>query len=76
MSYKEQLETTKNYYPFDNWKESYNDGLEQYTPENCERTQAVFDLLIVKLIALGGDALEKDKVELFEQQPVKKEAWH
>ena len=33
MAYKQQLEATKKHYPFDNWQESYNDGLEQYTQE-------------------------------------------
>jgi len=65
MAYKEQLEVTKKYYPFRNWRESYNDGLEQYTEENCNKAQAIFETLIAKLIELGQDANEKDKVELF-----------
>ncbi len=56
---------TKKYYPFRNWRESYNDGLEQYTEENCNKAQAIFETLIAKLIELGQDANEKDKVELF-----------
>lgn len=65
MAYKEQLEATKEYYPFDNWREAYDEGLEQYTEENCNKTQAVFDQLIAALISLGKDAKEVDKVELF-----------
>jgi hypothetical protein len=65
MAYKEQLEATKEHYPFSRWRESHGHGLEQYTQENCDKARAVFDLLIVKLTALGQDAGEKDKVELF-----------
>jgi len=65
MDYKAQLEETHKFYPFENWREKYNDGLEQYTEENCNKTQAIFDMLIAKLVALGQDANEKDKVELF-----------
>jgi len=65
MTYKEQLIASKKHYPFENWRESYNNGLKQYTEENCNRTQVVFDTLIAKLIALGQNATEKDKVELF-----------
>ncbi|KAA2239540.1 hypothetical protein F0L74_25405 [Chitinophaga agrisoli] len=65
MTYKEQLDATKQYYPFDKWRDGYDNGLEQYTAENCNKTKAVFDTLIEKLGALGADAKESDKVELF-----------
>ncbi|RXK86785.1 hypothetical protein [Filimonas effusa] len=65
MAYKEQLEAIKNYYPFENWRDSYDDGLEQYTPENCNKAQDIFDTLIASLIELGEDAEENNKVELF-----------
>lgn len=65
MTYIQQLEATKEYYPFANWRDSYDDGLEQYTEENCSRTEAIFDTLIANLIALGQDAGKDDKVELF-----------
>lgn len=65
ISYKEQLEATKKYYPFNNWRESYRNGLEQYTEENCKKSQQVFDNLIAKLIALGPQAKEKEKIEAF-----------
>ncbi|GGH82745.1 hypothetical protein HNQ91_005884 [Filimonas zeae] len=67
MSYKEQLEATKDYYPFENWKESYENGMEQYTTENCDKTKAVFDSLIEHLIALGEKGQEKEKIALFKQ---------
>ncbi len=65
MAYKEQLEATKKHYPFGNWREGFNDGLEQYTEENCNKAQAIFDKLIAELISIGQDAKESDKVELF-----------
>jgi len=65
MTYTEQLEATKQGYPFANWRENYDSGLEQYTAENCDKAQEVFDTLITKLIALGPDANEQEKVALF-----------
>jgi hypothetical protein len=73
MTYQEQLEATKKFYPFERWRQSFFPpedepelgGLEQYTQENCDKAQAVFDLLLDKLITLGWEANEKDKVELF-----------
>lgn len=65
MTYAQQLETTKEYYPFANWQESYDAGLEQYTAENCDKARAIFDTLIAKLILLGQEASEENKVGLF-----------
>lgn len=65
MTYIQQLEATKEHYPFANWRHSYDDGLEQYTEENYSKTEAIFDTLIANLIALGQDAGKDDKVELF-----------
>jgi len=73
MTYKGGLEATKKYYPFANWRENFFPdkkdpdlgGMQQYTQENCDKAQAVFDTLIDKLIVIGQDANETDKVELF-----------
>jgi hypothetical protein len=65
MSYSSQLEQTKAAYPFDNWRENGLEGMDQYTPENCNAAQAVLDQLINQLITLGPDASETDKVRLF-----------
>jgi hypothetical protein len=73
MSYKERLEATKKYYPFGKWRESFFPpkdepelgGMEQYSQENCDKAQAVFNTLIEGLISFGQSADEKDKVELF-----------
>jgi hypothetical protein len=75
MTYKEKLEATKVDYPFDHWRELFypededdedDEGMEQYTPENCDKAQAVLDNLINQLVLLGENAEEKDKVKLFE----------
>jgi len=45
----------------------YEDGLEQYTEENCAEVKAIFDTLISDLVTLGEDASEADKVALFQK---------
>lgn len=65
MLYNEQLESAKKYYPFDNWQSNYEEGLEQYTIENCNKTKWVFDNLIEKLIGSGENSEEQNKIELF-----------
>ena len=65
MTYNQKLEETKDYYPFDNWLQAFDDGLEQYTSENCGRTKAVFDTLISQLIRIGENAPENEKLALF-----------
>jgi hypothetical protein len=71
MNYKEKLEATKASYPFNHWREMFfpededDEGMEQYTPENCDKAQAVLDNLINQLVLLGENADEADKVELF-----------
>ncbi len=66
-TFREMLEGTKQYYPFDYWKEMGKNGMEQYTVENCMKTQKVFDILIDGLISLGPNGTEQQKVELFKQ---------
>lgn len=72
MTYKEKLEEAKSSYPFDRWKEMFYpneeddlEGMEQYSPENCEKAQAILDQLIESLIKIGPQASEKEKVDLF-----------
>ncbi len=75
MTYQEKLEATKQQYPFDKWREMFYpdpedeglEGMEQYTPENCDRAQAVLDTLINKLVAAGQDADKRVKESLFEE---------
>jgi hypothetical protein len=72
MTYLDKLNTTKEGYPFEKWREYYpsenNDfeGMEQYTPENCDKAQQIFDILITKLVEIGEHANKKDKEKLFE----------
>lgn len=67
MTYADRLENTKIDYPFDKWHEAYNNGLDQYTDENCERAIIIMDNLIDKLISLEETAPENEKVELFRE---------
>jgi hypothetical protein len=67
MTFQETLEQTKAAYPFENWKEMGLDGMEQYTPWNCDAAKAVFDHLIARLVELGPDATEPAKVQLFQE---------
>jgi hypothetical protein len=39
--------------------------MEQYTQENCDKAQKVFDSLIDNIVSAGQNADEKDKVGLF-----------
>lgn len=65
MAYKDKLLDAKNSYPFSSWRESYAHGLKQYTKENCEKTQKVFDDLVEDLITLGENAPKEAKIKLF-----------
>ena len=65
--YSKKLLGTKEYYPFSEWRKSYDLGLEQYTEKNCNRIQKVFDNLITELIHLGEAASEERKVEVFKK---------
>lgn len=61
VSYQSKLIATKQFYPFKNWRENYDEGLTQYTEENCNRTKKIFDDLIDSLIHIGEDANENEK---------------
>ncbi|HSC38172.1 MAG TPA: hypothetical protein VLD19_09885 [Chitinophagaceae bacterium] len=73
MTYQEKLTATKTAYPFARWRELFfpdpedddSEGMEQYTQENCDKAQAIFDTLIAKLIAAGPDADKKEKEGFF-----------
>ena len=66
MTYAKDLEATKQTYPFDKWHKGFEEGLEQYTQENCSKAQAIFDTLIAELIAISSDATESQKIQKFE----------
>lgn len=72
MTHDEKLEATKASYPFNNWRKMFHpkyedgiDGMEQYTPENCDKAERILDELISSLINAGETLPEKDKVLLF-----------
>ncbi len=67
MSYQERLSTVKENYPFERWRQSYDDGLTQYTQENCDKAKAIFDELINGLVTAGEDSDEATKVALFKK---------
>ncbi len=71
IDYQKKLLATKEFYPFDKWRESYNDGLTQYTKQNCDKTKKVFDDLITSLINLGENGSEEQKKELFKSAIIK-----
>jgi hypothetical protein len=72
MSYETDFLKVKEEYPFDQWKtyaeigEDGEDGLEQYTEENCEAAKRILDTLVSDLVALGEDAPEQDKLKKFQ----------
>lgn len=65
VEYQNKLVSAKQFYPFHRWRESYNDGLVQYTQENCDKIKKVFDDLIASLIETGENASEEKKMKLF-----------
>lgn len=61
-----KLEECKAEYPFAKWiLNSTEHGMEQYTQENCEAVELIFDELIADLKLLPSDASKEDKVLLF-----------
>jgi len=71
MEYQNKLLSAKQHYPFKQWRANFNEGLTQYTEENCNRIQRVFDDLIDSLIAAGETAAEEQKVQLFKNAILK-----
>jgi len=61
-----KLEHCKSYYPFINWRRKNTEyGMSQYTEENCESIELIFDELIADLKTLPLEASAEDKVLLF-----------
>lgn len=65
MNYEEKLIKTKESYPFGKWRDAFEIGLEQYTEENCGKTEKIYDELIAELVARGENASETEKIETF-----------
>jgi hypothetical protein len=67
ISYTNKLNKTKELYPFTKWKENFFEyDMEQYSEQNCNHAQAIFDNLIAKLISLGEHGNKKEKEKCFE----------
>lgn len=64
-TYADRLNATKEQYPFGRWA-TYEE-LEQYTEENCTDAAGIFDRLISRLISIGEDASEQNKLEAFRE---------
>lgn len=61
-----KLEECKAEYPFAKWRFNATEyGMEQYSQENCEDIEMLFDELIAYLKTLPEDATAEDKVLLF-----------
>ncbi|MEO0374360.1 MAG: hypothetical protein AAF329_06940 [Cyanobacteria bacterium P01_A01_bin.17] len=67
MSYQKRIRELQTKFPFDRWH-SYleEDGLTQYTQENCSRAFAILKNQLSSLIALGEDASESEKLATFQ----------
>lgn len=66
IDYQNKLFATKEFYPFEKWRDNYSLGLTQYTEENCNKIKKVFDDLITSLIEIGKNASEAQKIKLFQ----------
>lgn len=63
-SYADLLNATRQQYPFDRWRRFYQQPEEK---QGCDAVQGIFDTLVAGLIALGPEASEADKKQLFQQ---------
>ena len=77
MTYSENLLNVKTNYPFAHWVEDWyplepeEDGAapefnEDFSPENCQEVQNIFDALIQKLIEIGENAAISEKEKAIE----------
>lgn len=66
MKLTHQFKRIDKHYPFEKWHAYFNDGLEQYTRENCDKAQKIIEELITALLDLGLDVPEKYKARQFE----------
>ena len=61
-----KLEKCKSEYPFARWRlNAIEHAMEQYSQENCEAIEMIFDELVADLKLLPDDATAEDKVLLF-----------
>ena len=64
-TYRDTLIKTKEHYPFANWRKAYDNGMTQYSEQNCDKAKEIFDALISGLTVLGRNASEDLKVQQF-----------
>jgi len=65
VQFSDKLKQAKESYPFELWAARFDDGLEQYTPENISSAKVILDRLIDDLSSVGEDASEAEKVSYF-----------
>lgn len=58
-----ELQSILKFSPIKNWIEKYEDGLEQYTPENCKKGEEIISNLVQKL-EQNNNLNNNDKVDL------------
>ncbi len=63
--YRHAVLVNRQHYPFERWQTSFEQGLEQYSQENCARARAIVDELLDALVAVGEDADTSEKEVLF-----------
>ena len=81
MAYSENLLNVKTNYPFTHWVEDWypidpdNTGEIEYnddfSPENCQEVQDIFDALIQNLIEIGENAAISEKEKAIESAIIK-----
>ncbi len=65
MSYSKSLEQIKEEYPFKVWLARFDQGLEQFTPENVNAAENIINQLIIAFSSLDKDVSESEKVSYF-----------
>lgn len=65
MTTADQLDQAKDHYAFKRWHEAFVDGVEEFSAENCNKMQRIFDDLIADFLAKGESASEAERIESF-----------
>jgi endogenous inhibitor of DNA gyrase (YacG/DUF329 family) len=63
MEYNQRLEQFKKFNVINKWRSLIDEGLPQFSKENCDTCQKIINTLVKSLIDLGEYANEKYKVQ-------------
>jgi hypothetical protein len=77
MTYSERILKVRDNYPFAHWvadwyplepeeDDAEPEYAEEYSPENCQEVQDIFDVLLENLVKLGENAANSEKEKAFE----------